>query len=316
MMWLGLAAGLVLLLAGGEFLVRGGVGLAHRLGVSPLLVGLVVVGFGTSMPELITSLDAARAGSPGIALGNVVGSNIANILLILGLSAVIAPLTTTAGAFRRDGLVLLASTGLVIALAFTLGFGRTSGALFLGLLLTYTVFAYLSERRRAGPAAEVHAAEAAELTPRTAGWAANLGLTLAGLAALLAGAQLLVANALTLAAATGLSETTIGLTLVAVGTSMPKLAISLLAAWRGHGDVAFGNIVGSNIFNVLGILGVTSLLAPLTAPPELLQRDLWVLLAATGLLLIFAWSGWRLARWEGALFLVGYGAYLTLNLAG
>jgi cation:H+ antiporter len=316
MTWLGLSAGLVLLLVGGEFLVRGGVGLARRLGVSPLLVGLVVVGFGTSMPELITSLDAARAGSPGIALGNVVGSNIANILLILGLSAVIAPLITTVGAFRRDGLVLLGSTGLLIALAFSLGFGRVSGALFLAVLLAYTVLAYLSERRRAGPASAAHAAEAAELTPQAAGWAANLGLTAAGLAALLVGAQLLVASALTLAAATGLSETTIGLTLVAVGTSLPELAISLLAAWRGHGDVAFGNIVGSNIFNALGILGVTSLLAPLAAPPELLQRDLWVLLAATSLLLVFAWSAWRLARWEGALFLAGYGAYLVVGLTG
>jgi cation:H+ antiporter len=316
MTWLGLALGLLLLLAGGEFLVRGGVGLARRLGVSPLLVGLVVVGFGTSTPELVTSLDAARAGAPGIALGNVVGSNIANILLILGLSAAVAPLATTAGAFRRDGLVLLASTALLILLAFSLGFGRVTGGLFLGLLVAYTVFTYRSERRRAGPAADAHTAEAAELTPRATDRGANLGLTAAGLVALLAGARLLVANALSLAGATGLSETAIGLTLVAIGTSLPELAISLVAAWRGHGDVAFGNLVGSNIFNILGILGVTSLYAPLAAPPELLQRDLWVLLAATGALLVFAWSAWRIARWEGALFLAGYAAYLALSLTG
>lgn len=305
-----LLLGLGLLVAGGELLVRSGVALARDLNVSPLLVGLTMVGFGTSTPELVTSVQAGWAGSPGIALGNVVGSNIANILLILGLAAVVRPLQITAGAFRRDGTVLAGVTVLLIGAAFSLGLGKVTGILFLLLLVGYTAWVYRSERAHPGPAANVFVAEGEGRPLWRLGRVASVLVLLAALAALIAGADLFVDGARSLAATAGLSETLIGLTLVAVGTSLPELTTSVLAAARGHSDVAFGNIVGSNIFNVLGILGIAGLVAPLAFPEVLFSRDLWVLAGATGLLLVFAWTAWRLTRWEGIAFLVAYGGYL------
>ena len=316
MTWIALGGGLVLLLGGGEALVRGSVAVAARLGVSRLLIGLTLVGFGTSMPELMASLQAALAGSPGLALGNVVGSNTANILLILGLSVVILPTVTDRTAFRRDGSVLVGASVLLAALVMWGTIGLVAGLGLLALLGLYTTLAYRTEARApAAPAAQVHADMAdAVQAPHGPLWASAL-MALAEIAGVVAGASLLVDAATTIARAAGLSETVIGLTLVAVGTSLPELVTGVTAALRRQGDVAFGNVVGSNIFNILGIIGVTAVVTPLEVPGQIAGLDIWVMLAATALLVVFATTGSRLSRREGAVFLVAYVAYLVLLLA-
>ena len=305
-----ISVGLVLLMSGGELLVRGSVALARRFGVSPLLIGLTLVGFGTSTPELITSLQAALVGSPGIAVGNVIGSNIANILLILGLAAAISPLACRPAAFYRDGTVLAGSAIACAAAALGGTLGRAPGAVFLALLAAYVVFTYLRERRAPDASAAMHMGEAdlAEPAPK-AFWLA-LTFAVGGIALTIFGARFLVTGAIGLAAAAGISEAVIGLTVVAVGTSLPELVTSVMAVLRRQGDIAVGNIVGSNIYNVLGILGLTALVQPLSVPPQILSLDLWVMLAVTGLLIAFVVTGWRLSRAEGGLLLAGYLSYL------
>jgi cation:H+ antiporter len=315
MIWIELAAGLILLLGGGEALVKGSVGVARRLGVSPLLIGLTLVGFGTSTPELVASLEAAFLGAPGIAVGNIVGSNIANILLILGISAVILPVATTKQAFRRDGTVLIAASLLLVAVAMYGSLERWAGLLFLALLVGYTVFTYFTERDGNDAAAAVHVAEADSVTSGTMSIGAGLAWAAAGIAGVVFGANLLVQGAIEIARGFGLSEAVVGLTLVAVGTSLPELVTSIMAAIRRHGDVAFGNIVGSNIFNILGIGGATATLTPITIPAEIIRLDIWVMLATAGLLVVFAVSGWRISRTEGVFFLLAYLAYLAFQLS-
>jgi len=308
-------AGLVLLSLGGELLVRGAVGAARAFGVSPLLVGLTIVGFGTSMPELATSLFAAFDESPGIAVGNVVGSNIANILLILGVSALVAPLAVQPAAFRRDGIALVGSTLACLAAAL-LGFvGRPEGAVLVLLLAGYIVWAYRTERRQPDAESLMHehvAADAAPASPGTAGpgAAASLALAALGIATTVVGARLLVDGAIDLARAWGASETLIGLTVVAVGTSLPELVACVVAAARRHSDVALGNVIGSNIYNVLGILGITALVHPIAVPPEIVRLDIWVLVGATAVLMLFLRTGWTLKRWEGGVFVALYAAYV------
>jgi cation:H+ antiporter len=311
-----LAIGLVLLLGGGEALVKGSVAVARRLGVSPLLIGLTLVGFGTSTPELVASIEAALIGAPGIAIGNIVGSNIANVLLILGLSAVIFPLATTKQAFRRDSGVLIGASVLMLAVVLLGAIGRTLGALFLALLAAYTIYTYVTERRTRDAAALMHEAEAEDAMPRRELplWSGLL-LAVGGIAAVVFGAGILVDAAIEIARAAGLSEVVIGLTLVAVGTSLPELATSVTAAIRRHADVAFGNIVGSNIFNVLGIAGLTAVVSPIPVPPEIAAFDIWAMLGAALLLVLFAATGWRIERWEGGAFLALYSAYLVVQLA-
>ena len=313
MIGLELFGGLVLLLAGGEALVRGSVGVATRLGVSPLVIGLTLVGFGTSMPELVASLEAALIGAPGIAVGNIVGSNIANILLILGLAAVIYPMATTRRAFGRDGSVLIAVSLLMVGVALAGSLGRGAGLVFLALLVAYTVLTYLAERR-GGPSAEMHAAEAAEMAPRPMALPLGLVLVAGGIAGVVWGASLLVGASVEIARAAGLSETVIGLTLVAVGTSLPELVTSVMAAIRRHADVAFGNVVGSNIFNILGIGGVTAVVSPIEVPGQIVVLDVWVMLGTAVLLVCFAVTGWRVSRGEGAIFLGLYAAYMAVQM--
>ncbi len=316
MTWITLGAGLVLLLAGGEALVRGSVAVAARLGVSRLLIGLTLVGFGTSTPELMASLQAALAGSPGIAIGNVVGSNTANILLILGLSVVVLSSKNDRAAFGRDGVVLVGASVLLAALTLWGTIGMAAGLGLLVLLALYTTLAYRAEARAPdAPAAQVHDDMAdAVHPPQWPFWASAL-LALAGIACVVLGASFLVGAATTIARAAGMSETVIGLTLVAVGTSLPELVTGVMAALRRQGDVAFGNVVGSNIFNILGIIGVTAVVTPLDVPAQIARVDIWVMLAATGLLVVCAMTGWRLTRREGVVFLLGYAAYMALLLA-
>lgn len=308
-----LILGIAVLTAGGEALIRGALAAARRLGVSPLLSGLVIVGFGTSMPELVVSVDAALTGRPDIAVGNVVGSNIANIMLILGLSAVITPMAVKPLALRRDAVMVVVAGLLFLALVAGSALGRTDAAILLVVLGAYLVWAYWSERFRDAPSGEVHKAEAEELhsVPMSVGWTL-LSIAL-GLLLLVGGSRILLTGAVGIAEHFGVSEAVIGLTLVAVGTSLPELSVSVIAAIRRHADVAIGNVLGSNIFNILGILGVSALLQPLPVHARILQFDQWVMLGASVLLLIFLYTGRRLSRLEGGVLLVGYIFYIGLS---
>lgn len=305
-----LLVGVGLLTLGGEALIRGSLGAANRFGVSPLLSGLVIVGFGTSMPEMVVSIEAALGGRPDIAIGNVVGSNIANILLILGLCSVITPLAVSALALRRDAVTVIAASLLFILLAATNNLSHLGAAVLLLSLFGYLVWAYWSEKFNAAPSAAVHLAEAEEvnLVPKSAGWSALAIAT--GLVLLIAGSKVLLIGAVGIAHGLGVSEAVIGLTLVAVGTSLPELTISVIAALRGHADVAVGNVLGSNIFNLLGILGLSALLQPLEVQGRILEFDQWVMLGVAALLLVFLYTGRRLSRIEGGVLLIGYAAYI------
>ena len=304
--------GLVGLLLGGEMLVRGAVTLAQRLEIPPLVIGLTIVGFGTSMPELVTSLQAALVGAPGIALGNVVGSNTANILLILGVSAVLAPVIVGSAAFKRDGAVLMGASLLCVAVVLWGRVGTGLGLVMVGSLLAYLAFMLVGARK--GAAVEVDAPDASDM-----GLGKSLVWLFVGLALTIGAARLLVIGAVALAEDWGMSQAVIGLTIVAVGTSMPELVTSIVAARRGQGDVAFGNVIGSNIFNILGILGITAIVSPLDVPAQIAGFDIWVMIAATLALVVFARTGWKITRTEGAVFLAAYGAYtafLVLYAAG
>lgn len=308
-----LVLGVALLTTGGEALIRGSLAAARRLGVSPLLSGLVIVGFGTSAPELVVSVDAALNQQPDIAIGNVVGSNIGNILLILGTCALITPLAVRPMALRRDAVTVVAASILFIVLVGGSALGPADAAIFLISLAAYLVWAYWSERLHASPSAELHKAEAEELTtlPKSVAWTVTTLIT--GLLLLIAGSQVLLLGAVGIAEYFGVSEAVIGLTLVAVGTSLPELSISVIAALRRHADVAVGNVLGSNIFNLLGILGVSALLQPLPVHARILQFDQWVMLGSSVLLLVFLYTGRRLSRLEGGILLVSYGVYVGLS---
>lgn len=291
-------AGLALLFGGGEALVRGALAIAARLALPPVLIGLTIVGFGTSMPELLVSLDAALRGTPEIALGNVVGSNIANILLIVGVAALVWPIRTTGLRLRRDLGVMLASA-LVLVPVFWLGeVGRPIGAALVAGLVVYLVAAFRAADDTEEPG-----------LPSLPLWA-SVGLAAAGLAALLLGARFLVDGAVALARDWGVSEAFIGLTVVALGTSLPELATSLIAALRRQSGLAIGNVIGSNIFNVLAILGLTALVTPVPVAPRFLTADLPVMVLAS--LILIALIGWRggFGRITGALMLAGYALYV------
>lgn len=307
--------GIALLTVGGEALIRGSLAAAKRLGVSPLLSGLVIVGFGTSAPELVVSVNAAIDGRPDIAIGNVVGSNIGNILLILGVCALITPLAVKPLALRRDAVTVVAASLLFLVLVGGSALARVDAAIFLCALAAYLGWAYWSERFHAAPSGELHQAEAEELStvPMSVLWIAIA--VILGLLLLIAGSQVLLIGAIGIAAYFGVPEAVVGLTLVAVGTSLPELSISVIAAIRRHADVAVGNILGSNIFNLLGILGVSALLQPLPVHPRILHFDQWVMLGTSLLLLLFLYTGRRLSRAEGGVLLVGYGIYVWLSFS-
>jgi cation:H+ antiporter len=309
-----LLVGLLLLFVGGEFLVRGAVSAARRLGVSPLVIGLTLVGFGTSMPELVASLDAALAGAPAIAIGNVVGSNVANILLILGLGALIRPIRTTREAFVRDGPVMLATTVLLALVCLTGTVSRLAGGALVLLLAAYLLGTLWLERRRRDAGAALHSAEADAVPAVVDGVGRSLTVGGLGLAGVLLGADLLVGAAIEISRSFAVSEAVIGLTVVAVGTSLPELATTIVATLRRQADVAFGNVVGSNIFNILGILGATALVTPIPVPERIAGLDVWVMLGVTVVAALFALTGWRLSRAEGGLLLGGYAAYVATML--
>ena len=305
--------GVGLLTVGGEALIRGSLAAATRLGISPLLSGLIIVGFGTSSPELVVSVDAAINQQPDIAIGNVVGSNIGNILLILGICALITPLAVKPLALRRDAATVVAASVLFGVLVGGSSLGRADAAIFLAALAAYLAWAYWSERFHAAPSGELHRAEAEELSavPKSVLW--TVLAIVFGLLLLIGGSRVLLTGAVGIAEHFGVSEAVIGLTLVAVGTSLPELSISVIAAIRRHADVAVGNILGSNIFNLLGILGISALLQPLPVHARILQFDQWVMLGTALLLALFLYTERRLSRLEGATLLAGYGVYAVLS---
>lgn len=313
-------AGLILLIIGGELLVRGAVKLAMKMGVSPLVVGLTIVGFGTSTPELVTSVQAALSQAPGIAYGNIVGSNIANLLLIGGTSALILPVVVSSSSLKRDTTVMLLATIAFCSLAALGPMGRSVGVVFISLLALYLIIAIHQERRASQIKPPVMG------TPQNADTHSNPRPTynesgqLSGVIALLTailgigivvfGGKLLVDGSVTLARSLEIEEAVIGLTIVAVGTSMPELVTSVIAAIKRQGDVAFGNIVGSNIYNILGIGGATAMAAPGVVPDQIVKFDNILLLGVTVLFVGLAYTGLRIARREGALLLGAYCLYI------
>ncbi len=298
------AGGLVLLLIGGDILVRGAVALAQRLDVPPLVIGLTVVAFGTSSPELVVSLDAVLTGSPEIAIGNVVGSNIANILLVLGLPAIIYPIACDVNAIRRDGAIMFSVTIGFIALCWSGQLLNWQGAIMTSLLCGYLTWSYFSGRAENEATAEAIVDEIEGISARPQSIWLSLIFIFSGIAALVFGADLLIDGGVAIAIAAGVSKATIGLSLIALGTSLPELATSLVAAIRRHGDVAIGNVIGSNLFNILGIMGITSMVKTVPIPGQIVSYDLWIMLSAAILITPFVLHGRPISR--------RYGAFLTL----
>lgn len=309
-----LVIGVLLLTIGGEILIRGALSASNRLGISPLLSGLIIVGFGTSSPELAVSIEAALSSSPDISIGNVIGSNISNVLLILGVCAMITPMAVKPSALSRDGAVVLGSTLVLLVMIAGGILDRLDAVILLTLVAVYLFWAYVSEKDSPdSPAAEVHIAEAEEIGKKPSGILAIILSVIGGLALLIGGSNVLLKGAIGIAESYNISEAVIGLTLVAVGTSLPELSISVLAAFRKHTDVAIGNILGSNIFNVLGILGVSALIQPLTVNTRILAFDQWVLLGLSLLIMLFLYTGRKLSRWEGGVLFLGYVAYIVVS---
>jgi len=314
-----LLIGFVILIVGGEFLVRGAVRVAERAGMSELLIGLTIVGFGTSAPELVASVEAALAGSPGIAWGNIVGSNLANSLLILGIASLILPVVVPRGPLWRDGGLALVATVILWLVASTTGITVAIGVAFLVVLVAYLVYAYWAEQTQPAGASALHEkAESLEIADTHLHdvqplWRSILILTI-GLVMIVMGGRWLVEGAVDLARLVGMSEAVIGLTVIAIGTSLPELVTSVIAAYKGASAVALGNVLGSNIFNLLFIGGVTAIIAPGTIPGEITNFALPFLIAASILLFIFAATGRRISRLEGGILLVIYLLLLAYNV--
>ncbi len=303
-----LVLGLVLLYYGAEALVRGSSSLALRLGLSPLVIGLTVVAFGTSSPELVVSLKAGLAGQGNISVGNVVGSNICNLGLILGLCALVTPVATTSQIVRMDIPIMIAVTAFATFLLSNGTLTRTEGTLLATLLLAYVIFSIRLARRQPSDALGAEFGEAVKVSKR--GLAVDLLMVAGGLVLLVFGARFLVDGAVIIARAFGWSEALIGLTVIAIGTSLPELATSLVAAVKKEADIALGNIVGSNIFNLLGILGITAMVTPL-AESGISLIDYAVMAVFALVLWPMAYHQKRITRLEGAILLAGYATYVS-----
>jgi len=297
---------------GAELLVRGASRLATAVGISPLVVGLTVVAFGTSSPELAVSVMSAFKGQADLALGNVVGSNIFNVLLILGISALIVPLVVAQQLVRLDVPVMIGASLLILLMGMDGNIGRFDGSILFAGVIAYTVFLIRQSRREGS--AEVKAEYETEFGGKPASsWLKNIGLIVFGLGGLMLGSKWLVTSAVAIAEAFGVSELIIGLTIVAAGTSMPEVATSVMAAIKGERDIAVGNVVGSNIFNILSVLGLSSIVAPagITVSDAALRFDIPVMIAIAVACLPIFFVGYRISRFNGASFLFFYVAYIV-----
>ncbi len=314
MPYLYLIGGFVLLGLGGEMVVRGAVDLAARLGVTKLFIGLVIVAFGTSLPEMVVAVDAVLAGSPDIAIGNAMGSNIANILLVLGLGAVIFPIACSQDVVNRDVVVMIAVTGFFIWLADRGYVYQLQGLFMLGTLIVYLIYAYIDERLHAYSvgtlAYNIEVQDDFAIKRMRFGPLIDFLSVGAGIAFLVFGADILVEGATTLARQFGITEAMIGLTIVAVGTSLPEIATMIIAALRKHPEVAVGGIIGSNIFNLLAVVGIAGVFAPIDINPAFMETHVWVMLGAALIILPFMISRWRITRLEGLLLLSAYALYV------
>ncbi|PSL18877.1 calcium/sodium antiporter [Shimia abyssi] len=315
MEWLLVSLGLIILLLAGDALVRGAVNLSLRVGIPALIVSLTIVAFGTSAPELLISLQAAMKDAPGIAMGNVVGSNTANILLVLGVPAILATLHTSHCNSRRTYLFMIAASLLFIALAFQGVFTFWSGVILLAALSIVLGDAFYQARchRRDAKALAAEEEEVEGADPDMPWWRIGLFMVL-GLIGLPLGADLMVDNAEVIARRYGVSDTVIGLTLIALGTSLPELATTVMAALRRQADVALGNVIGSNMFNLLAIIGITSLVHPIPVDPEFLEFDLWVMLGASILIVPFVFLKQDITRRWGIALTVMYLTYILVVL--
>jgi cation:H+ antiporter len=307
-----LLAGLVLLVAGAEVLVRGAAKLAAHFGIPPLVIGLTVVAFGTSAPETAVSVQAAFNGSGDLAIGNVIGSNIANVLLILGITALIAPLLVSRQLIRLDVPIMIGASLVTFALAYDGSLSRIDGALLFSAVIAYSAFLIISSRKNKTPANDAFSVEyELQTSAKPYTTLRNVALIVAGLVLLVSGSHLLVQGAVSLARALGLSELVIGLTVIAIGTSLPELATSVMAALKGERDIAVGNIVGSNIFNLLCVLGLAALVAPnnIAVAANALSFDFLVMIAVAIACLPIFFNGYTVNRWEGGLFVAYYALY-------
>jgi len=316
MMYLQVAAGFVLLLGGADIMVRGAVALARRMNISTLVIGMTVIAFGTSAPEMLVSLDAAMSGSSAMALGNIIGSNIANMLLIVGAAALIAPISIKPHALMRDGLTLMGASLIFGWFCWLDVIGFWKGALLFAMLVLFIFNAYWREARERSDASEILAHEVEEFQDLKGGPAILVAALVAGLGAVVFGADLLVAGGVSMARHFGVSDEVIGLTVLAIGTSLPELAASVVAAFRGHADVALGNVVGSNLFNTLGVTGIVAMVLPLEVPNQLMGFDLWVMLGVTLIMVPFLIGGKRLGRPVAGGFLLAYAAYILAQSYG
>lgn len=314
--------GLVCLAIGGELLVRGASHLAALVGISPLVIGLTVVSFGTSSPELAVSIQAALAGKSDIAIGNVVGSNIFNILFILGVCALISPLIVAVQLIRREVPFMIAVSLLLAVLVLDGTIGWSDGLLLFSLLLGYTIWSIYASRKESAAVqdeyAQEYGAQKLRESPTVLVWVMQLGMIIVGLGLLALGSNWLVESATAIARAIGISDVVIGLTIVAAGTSLPEVVASIVATLKQERDIAIGNAVGSNIFNILGILGIAALVTPggLVVAPSVITFDLPVMIAVAFAVMPIFVSGLSINRWEGTLFLgyyVAYTAYLILS---
>ena len=312
-------AGLVILVIGGEGVVRGSVSVAKALGLSTLLISVVIVGFGTSMPELVVSVQAAFAGAPDISLGNVVGSNICNTVLVLGAASVIFPICCKSTAIKRDILVgILAALSLAL-ISFLDEINRIAGIAMFGSLAAYLAYCVWHDKKvvksNKHKAHEIEIAD--EVDEFSYKMIVALPMAIFGIAMLMGGAKLLVMGATSIAEKCGVSEAVIGLTVIALGTSLPELATAIVAARKKHSDVIIGNILGSNLFNILAILGITSIITPISYKGQIAEQDVWIMLAIVTLLapISFIWK--KIGRTSGALLLtlyVGYIGYLAMGI--
>lgn len=332
MMTMLILGGFLLLFAGGEALVRGSVGVARKAGLSELVIGLTLVGFGTSLPELVTSLEALHEGAVGISIGNVIGSNVANILLVIGAAAFVRAILTDPKSLMRDAIFMLAVTIVFAVVVWMDAFTRLTGILFTALLIVYLVVSVILDRNANSAAGGMHQHEAEEFDNNDPIWL-SLVLTAGGIVGVILGAKFLVEGGSDAARLFGVSETVIGISIVAVGTSLPELVTSIMAARKGKADVALGNVLGSNVFNILGILGISAIVYPFSlietgaenvplevaamqfgqAASMVTWTDMGAIFLSLVLLYIFAFTGRKIARWEGGILLAAYFLYMGLR---